>query len=287
MEVILSKSLGFCSGVAHVIGLAEECFRIAAEKQLPVYSIGWFIHNQRVVDSFIARGMRHIEHPGGGLPGVALIRAHGIPDILRKSFEDAGYILVDGTCHNVAYSQNIIRNVPVGTTIVIAGIVGHSEVVALSGLWDGAGKLVPVSVVQSAQDVVSLPDQLGEYLLMTQTTLPAIQYKEIFNAMKDRFGQRLTIGNHLCPGALRRNKALIDLCAQVEAVVVVGGLKSANTTALAKIVAGQGLPVWHIESAHGVVPEMMVFKRIGLTAGTSTPQNDIDAVFNALKGEES
>ena len=285
MEVILSKSLGFCSGVGHVISLAEECFRIAAEKQLPVYSIGWFIHNQRVVDSFIARGMRHIEHPEEGLPGVALIRAHGIPDTLRKSFLDAGYFLVDGTCHNVGYSQNIIRNIPVGTTIVIAGIVGHSEVVALSGLWDSTGKLVPVSVVQSARDVALLPDQLGEYVLMTQTTLPAIQYKEIFNAMKERFNHRLTIGNHLCPGALRRNKALIDLCTQVEAVVVVGGHKSANTTALAKIVAEQGLPVWHIESAQGVVPQMRVFGRIGLTAGTSTPQNDIDAVYQALKGE--
>jgi (E)-4-hydroxy-3-methyl-but-2-enyl pyrophosphate reductase len=285
VEVILSKSLGFCSGVGHVIGLAQECFRIAAEKQLPVYSIGWFIHNQRVVDSFIAKGMRHIEHPEDGLPGVALIRAHGIPDTLRKSFFDAGYFLVDGTCHNVGYSQNIIRNIQVGTTIVIAGIVGHSEVVALSGLCDSAGSLVPVSVVESAQDVTLLPDRLGEYVLMTQTTLPAIQYKEIFNAMRERFGTRLTIGNHLCPGALRRNKALIELCAGVEAVVVVGGLKSANTTALAKIVTEQGLPVWHIESAQAVIPEMRIFKRIGLTAGTSTPKDDIDDVYRALKGE--
>jgi 4-hydroxy-3-methylbut-2-enyl diphosphate reductase len=285
VEVILSKSLGFCSGVGHVISLAEECFRIATEKQLPVYSIGWFIHNQRVVDCFIARGMRHIEHPEEGSPGVALIRAHGIPDTLRQSFLDAGYFLVDGTCHNVAYSQNIIRNTPAGTTIVIAGIVGHSEVVALSGLWDGAGKPVPVLVVESAHDVSLLPDLSGECLLMTQTTLPAVQYKEISNAMKERFGQRLTIGNHLCPGALRRNKALIDLCSQVEAVVVVGGLKSANTTALARIVAEQGLPVWHIESAQDVVPQMRAFERIGLTAGTSTPQNDIDEVHQALKGE--
>jgi 4-hydroxy-3-methylbut-2-en-1-yl diphosphate reductase len=67
--------------------------------------------------------------------------------------------------------------------------------------------------------------------------------------------------------------------------VVVGGLKSANTTALAKIVTEQGLPVWHIESAQAVIPEMRIFKRIGLTAGTSTPKDDIDDVYRALKGE--
>jgi 4-hydroxy-3-methylbut-2-en-1-yl diphosphate reductase len=285
MEVIRSKSIGFCAGVSHVIKLADECFRIAEEKQLPVYSIGWFIHNQRVVDDFIRRGMKHIERPEDGEPGVALIRAHGIPDKLRNDFIQAGYILVEGTCRNVEYSQNFIRAIASGAQIVVAGIQGHSEVIALSGLWDGLGQNIPVSVVESSVDVANLPSFDGEYILMTQTTLPGIQYKEICSAMRERFGAKVTIGNHLCPGALRRNKALLDLCAQVDAVVVVGGKNSANTMALATLVTEQGLPVWHVESADEITEDMKIFSRIGLTAGTSTPQVDIDAVYKALKGE--
>ncbi len=287
MEVIRSKSIGFCAGVSHVIKLADDCFRVAAEKQLPVYSIGWFIHNQRVVNEFIRRGMKHIERPEDGEPGVALIRAHGIPDKLRNEFIRAGYTLVEGTCRNVKYSQNFIRSITSGAHIVVAGIEGHSEVVALSGLWDGFGQNISVSVVQSADDVDNLPSFDGEYILMTQTTLPGVQYKEIINAMRDRFGSKVTIGNHLCPGALRRNKALIELCGEVDAVVVVGGKTSANTMALATIVTEQGLPVWHVESADEVSDDMRKFSRIGLTAGTSTPQSDIDAVYEILKGENN
>ena len=205
---------------------------------------------------------------------------------LRNEFLQAGYILVEGTCRNVEYSQNFIRSIASGTKIVIAGIQGHSEVAALSGLLDNSGQTIPVSVVQSAEDVAILPDIDGEYLLMTQTTLPGIQYKAIINAMRERFGSKVVVGNHLCPGALRRNRALMDLCSEVDAVVVVGGRNSANTMALAKIVEEQGLPVWHIESAEEVSEDMKGFSRIGLTAGTSTPQSDIDAVHEALEGEK-
>ena len=285
MEVVQSKTMGFCMGVSRVVDLAHTCFTVAAEKHLPVYSIGWFIHNQGVMEDFAMKGMKHIERPEDGPPGVGLIRAHGIPDPLRKAFIDAGFTLIDGTCRNVENSQNIIRSVSDRTTVVVAGIVGHSEVVALSGVWNKTGKIVPCLMVQSVEDVEKLPPPKGKYLLMTQTTLPSMQYKDILQAMKDRFGQKFTIGNHLCPGALRRNKALEELCGQVEAVVVVGGRISANTISLVKIVKEHGLPAWHVESASEVTDDMRAFSRVGLTAGTSTPQTDIEAVLCALKGE--
>ncbi|MHC1691717.1 MAG: hypothetical protein AB9828_01660 [Sphaerochaetaceae bacterium] len=285
MEIIQSKNMGFCLGVTHVVDLAEECLKEAVEKGLPAYSIGWFIHNPHMVGYFIERGMRHIDHPQDGPVGVALIRAHGIPDPLRKEFLDAGYSLVDGTCRNVANSQAIIRSSMGNDHVVIAGIRGHSEVAALSGVCDDKGHVVPCHVVETPQDVQLLPHSKGRYLLMTQTTFPGTQYREIFMAMKERFGQKLVIGNHLCPGALRRNKALTELCRQVEAVVVVGGRTSANTVALTKIVREAGLPVWHVESASEVTAAMRSFARIGLTAGTSTPQMDIDAVLKALEGD--
>ena len=68
--------------------------------------------------------------------------------------------------------------------------------------------------------------------------------------------------------------------------MVVGGKGSANTTALAEIGRDHGIEVWHIESANDMVARMFSYERVGLTAGTSTPKEDIDAVRRALERGE-
>lgn len=283
MEVVLSSSIGFCAGVAQVIKLANECLEAGMQERLPVYSIGSFIHNPRVMASFASRGLQEIHLPVHAVPGIALIRAHGITDHLRCGFLEAGFRLVDGTCRNVQYSQQIIRTVDVNDHVVVAGIAGHSEVVALSGLYNSLGTFVPVEVVGSVSDVASLQWESGRIIFMTQTTMPANSYQAILHAMKERFSGRLEIGNHLCPGAIRRNRSVEELCFAVDALVVVGGKGSANTTALADMGREHGLAVWHIESAEEIEQNMFEFDRIGLTAGTSTPREDIEAVKNALE----
>jgi 4-hydroxy-3-methylbut-2-enyl diphosphate reductase len=69
----------------------------------------------------------------------------------------------------------------------------------------------------------------------------------------------------------------------VEAVVVVGGKMSANTTALTQLVAEYGLPVWHVESYKEIPLEVYSFSRVGVTAGASTPSEDIEEVVTHLE----
>jgi 4-hydroxy-3-methylbut-2-enyl diphosphate reductase len=284
--MILEKSaiMGYCNGVAHVINLAHECIRIAKAADLPAYSIGWFIHNPTVVEQFSQAGMRHIETPEDGPPGVALIRAHGIGDSLRERFERAGYRLIDGTCGTVAYSQRMIRNSDPSWHVVLAGLADHSEVKALANVWDAEGETIPVSIVEHEHMVDDLP-AFGDdtVLLMAQTTFPSVTYEKITQRMQYRFCDRLKMGNRLCPITSRRHEAINQLCGKVDAVIVIGGKMSANTASLARLVEQRGLPVWHIEHAHEIPDEIYQFPRVGITAGTSTPPEDIDAVYEALK----
>ena len=62
MEVVRSKIMGYCAGVVRVIKQAEEALRLAAERGVRAYSIGWFIHNPTVVQRF-ETGMSPISHP--------------------------------------------------------------------------------------------------------------------------------------------------------------------------------------------------------------------------------
>ena len=284
--MILEKSaiMGYCNGVAHVINLAHECMDIAKERGCNAYFIGWFIHNPTVVARFEAAGMRHIERPEDAEPGVALIRAHGIGDPLREEFERSGYTLVDGTCGTVAYSQRMIRNVDRSWHVVLAGLGGHSEVKALTNVYDMQKRIIPVSLVETVQMVETLPDY-GEdtVLLMVQTTFPVVTYEKIVSRMKEQYGQRLKMGNRLCPITGRRHEAINQLCDKVDAVIVIGGKMSANTATLVSLVQQRGLPVWHIEQAGEIPEEIYRYGRVGITAGTSTPPQDIDEVYETLK----
>ncbi len=276
--------MGYCNGVAHVIEMAEKCLALAKAEQLPAYSIGWFIHNPNVVKRFTESGMQQIEHPSDGPPGIALIRAHGIGDPLRTEFVKAGFKLLDGTCGTVAYSQRMIRNMKSSSHIVISGLLGHSEVSALSNVWDKSHQIVPVSIVQTPDDVDSLPLFGSDTVVfMTQTTFPLVSYDVIKSRMEEKYGPRLQIGNRLCPTTSRRLEAINMLCSKVDAVIVIGGKMSANTTALATLVNKRGLPVWHIEDAHEIPDEIFTYQRVGITAGTSTPPEDIDSVYQVLK----
>lgn len=284
MVIERSQIMGYCNGVAHVIELAKECLRIAKERDLPAYSIGWFIHNPTVVERFVQAGMQHIDTPQDGPPGIALIRAHGIGDPLRQQFEQSGFTLIDGTCGTVAYSQRMIRNVDPRTHVVVIGLKGHSEVAALSNVWNDAKQLVPVLVVENRKDIEALSD-FGDstVLLMAQTTFPQLHYEELKSMMQDKYGSRLKMGNRLCPTTFRRHEAIAHLCTKVDAVIVIGGRMSANTTSLVHLVEEKGLPVWHIESVREIPREIFTFQRVGVTAGTSTPPEDIDAVIAALE----
>lgn len=279
-----STIMGYCYGVSQVIELAHKTLAIAKEKNLRAYSIGWFIHNPSVVKRFEEAGMTHIESPSKQERGVALIRAHGIGDPLRKEFEEANFILIDGTCATVAYSQRLIRTSNPNSHIVIIGTKGHSEVVALSQVWNEREEIIPVTVIESEQEVEKLP-LFGDkqIVLMTQTTFGQQQYNTLRALMEEKYQKRLLIGNKLCPTTFRRHKALLELCDEVEAVIVVGGLMSANTSALAQLVKERGLPVWHIESHKEIPQEISSYSVVGVTAGASTPTEDIEAVIGELE----
>jgi len=76
---------------------------------------------------------------------------------------------------------------------------------------------------------------------------------------------------------------LIEIVPKVDAVVVVGGRASVNTTALVHLVQERKIPVWHVESAEELPGDIYMFNKVGITAGTSTPPEDIAAVIQALE----
>lgn len=294
MKVIRSRLTGYCHGVSDTIRKANSCLKLAQKKNLDCYSIGQLIHNNDVSSYYEERGLKIIRNAEDVQPGVALIRAHGISQTLRRSFEEHGFILEDATCVNIKKTQKIMLDaVRQKRTVVLLGVKGHAETLCLQGTEDPAepGKSVPVILVSSQEDLLSLYSSVETSALVTvvtQTTFPQELYNLLFEKISEHYGDCVK-GNSLCYACIKRKQNGEELAGQCQAVVVVGGSNSENTRDLAKHIESCGCPVFCLENQDDIDSEFETeikqkgIATIGVCSGTSTPSEVIDAVCNRLK----
>ena len=138
-----------------------------------------------------------------------------------------------------------------------------------------------VSVVAGPDD---LPDTLdGPVGVVVQTT----QTREVLDAVVAALEQRgvqLLVKNTICFATRQRQEAAAALADEVDAIVVIGGRNSSNTSRLADICAAACPRTHHIESPDEIDPAWLAgCGAVGVTAGASTPAGQIDAVAAFLE----
>lgn len=293
MKVIRSKVIGYCFGVANTIDKAQQCIELSKTMKKPCYSIGSIIHNKDVVKRFQDLGMVTTTKADGLVPGVALIRAHGIPDSLRRSYTDAGFTLVDSTCPIVAKGAVTLRNAASkGIRTIIIGVKGHAETEGLQGVETDDGKKVDSILLCSTDDARSLVASSGlsedeTIVVVVQTTFTDSEFQKIREVLKGHF-KNIKFSNAPCGATAKRQKAAKALASECDAVVVIGGRESENTKVLARVVSRSGRPVFCIENADDISLEMRTklssFSTVGICSGSSTPTSAIRKVEEILEG---
>jgi len=105
----------------------------------------------------------------------------------------------------------------------------------------------------------------------------------VVEALRDR-GLNPRVEKTICFATRQRQDAAAELAARVDAMVVIGGRNSSNTTRLAEICAQFCDRSFHIESCDEL--EASWFENcltVGVTAGASTPEDQISDVVSALE----
>jgi len=292
MKVVRSKVIGFCFGVSNTIDKAEECVALSRESGLPCYSIGALIHNKDVVRHYEELGLKCIKGPEGVSPGIALVRAHGVPDRVKREYLDAGFNVIDSTCPIVTKGAATIRKAAQkGIRTMIIGVKGHAETLGLQGVETPEGEAVESIMVYRLEDAQALvesgtvsPDE--EIVVVCQTTYP----EYYFNLIKEYLGShfsKIRFSNAPCGATLARKKAALELASQTDAVIVIGGRSSENTKGLALVVKETGKPVYCIENTddltEDLLKELSAYSSIGICSGSSTPTPIIRAVEEILE----
>ena len=253
MKVIRSKVIGYCFGVSNTMEKAGLCIEKAQRENIPCYSIGQIIHNKDVVRRFTDLGMQVTEQPEGFVPGVALIRAHGIPDSLRRRYADSGFALVDSTCPIVAKGASALRKAAQnGKKTIIIGVKGHAETIGLQGVEYPEGTVVPsrlICCMEDAQALVSSGEfsESEEIVVVVQTTFPEREFLSIRRYLKAYF-RNIRFSTSPCGATSSRIKAALELSSQCDAILVIGGRNSENTKGLARALDVTGKPVYFIEN---------------------------------------
>ena len=280
MNVIRAKVLGFCFGVRRAVELAEQAL---AESSGKVYSLGPLIHNEAALADLQSRGLCTVEEadlqtiPDGA---IVIIRAHGVAPKVITALEEKGCHIIDATCPRVKASQKMVeRYTCQNDYVIISGDKNHGEMIGIAGF---AGK--NFAQIQNASEAEKLEltaaDKIN-VILMSQTTYSPTEFTKIENILRSKF-KNLAVMNTICPATNERQQALLELCQQVEGVLVIGGKTSANTKRLYQTAAQNCKHAAHIQSTADIPQEFYNLKTIGITAGASTPDSIIRSVETHL-----
>lgn len=269
MEVILADNLGFCYGVKRAIQLAEDS---AAPGQV-TNTLGPIIHNPQMVAKLAENGVGTVDSLDEVKEGTIIIRSHGVgPDVYDR-VEAMGLNMVDATCPHVRKAQSSAKMLAdEGYQVVIIGEKRHPEVKSIIE-WAGDGAVA----IETEEEADSLP-KYGKLGVVAQTTFSAPKFKLIVERLLDKSSD-MKILRTICTATDQRQSAAMKLATEVDLMIVIGGKNSANTTRLAQL-CGDKCKTYHIETADELRDDWFdKIKKIGITAGASTPDWIIKEVY--------
>lgn len=277
MNVILAHHAGACYGVQRALSLARE----ALAQNGHVTTLGSLIHNPQVVAELAANGATVADSPDDITHGPIIIRSHGVTPKIKRQVSQTGFEIIDATCPHVARAQKAAAELAEKYgCVVVVGEEGHPEVEGLrSYAEDNGGRAI---VAALPEDLPSdLPVRVG---VVVQTTQRKSVVEAIASALQER-GICADIAKTICFATSQRQDAAAELAAVADAMVVVGGKNSSNTTRLFEICAAACPRAFHIESVSELDTDSFAScETIGLTAGASTPEEQILAVKHFLEG---
>lgn len=278
MNILRAAHLGLCFGVRDAIALAH---REAAAG--PVTVLGDLVHNETVLAGLRAAGVRLVRTLDDvGTPRV-LITAHGAGDATRAAVQARGHSLGEATCPLVHHAHRALRElVEQGLHPVVIGQRGHVEVCGLTEDFPAA------DVVLTETEVDALPFH-PRFGVVAQTTQPVARVRGLVARLRSRFPDaEVKFRDTVCQPTKQRQQAAEELARRCDVVIVIGGAHSNNTRELAAT-CGRFCPrVHHVQTAADLRPEwFQPADTVGITAGTSTPDDVIAEVEDALRRGDS
>ena len=283
MSIKKAESAGFCFGVNRAITIVGDFIR-DGEK---VCTLGPIIHNMEVVRELKEQGCRPVESIGEVQPDeILVIRSHGVPRSVIDEIEEKKLRWRDATCPFVKKIHRIVAETDPETELVlVAGNAQHPEVQGIIGnckaecyTFNNEGELdnLLTNILKENNKLVKV---------VAQTTFDTKEWKKSVKKLK-KLCTNSKIFDTICNATSVRQSEADCIAAQSDFMVVIGDRHSSNTAKLFDICKRRCENTVLIETAGELdLHQVRCAKRIGVTAGASTPAKIIKEVLDTMSEE--
>lgn len=275
-EIILADHAGFCFGVQRAV---TKAFELSGSGN-KVFTFGELIHNSDVVKNLEKKNINAISEKNFGevtQADTVLIRSHGVTRAKLDEINELTDKVINLTCPYVTNIQSKASEFYAkGFKIIILGDDQHPEVIGINGWCDNT------ALISKGGDVdFTVPARI---CVVSQTTEKQANWEKLI-ARLSQTAKEMYAFNTICAATGERQKSTDELSRRVEAMVVIGGKHSSNTTKLYEISRANCEHTYFVENAQELkdyVEELKKFEKIGITAGASTPDWIIEEAMELL-----
>ena len=281
MDIKTARQYGMCAGVKRALDIVDKALHVCGNSTLYIYNE--IVHNNFVINDLKQKNIVFVhdiaEIPDGA---VTVFSAHGVPLGVEEAAKKKNLRVFDATCllvkkNHCAVEEAFRQN----KAVVFIGKKSHPECVGTVGR-------VPEGycfVVENKEDIAKIPHVSNSMISVAQTTLAMSDVAGIKAALDDKFQNIKHLGG-ICFATEERQRAVADLAKECDVILVAGSSASSNSCRLVQIAKENGCDSYLVDSVEDAKKiDLSLYHRVGITAGASTPQSQIDelTVFISLK----
>ncbi len=271
IEVVRTRHIGFCYGVNRAV---KTVLREAEERGEKIYTLGPLLHNPQMVEILRQKGIEPVEDVSQLKTGIVAFRSHGISKGEEEYIRAKGLCFIDTTCPFVKrVRQRALSLRRGGYRVVIAGDASHPEVKSVLSYLDDDGMVFRNSFSIQSKKVG----------VVSQTTL---DQDSLFDAVRALAAgaEELRVYNTICESTSVRRAEAMELAGVCDAMLIVGGKNSSNTTKLHAAVKRVQPRTYHIETDDEIDKDWFLgVRKVGIAGGASTPLSIVEKVERRVK----
>lgn len=277
----VAKNAGFCFGVDRAVSATYEQLKESGKK---LFTLGEIIHNEQVIADLEKKGVSVIENLKDVNPVTdkVIIRAHGVSKQIYDELEARNIEYLDCTCPYVKKIHNIVHEKFLdGYHIVVIGKSQHPEVIGINGWCENTATIL-YDEEKCLQDL----KKYDKMAIVAQTTIDKVKFYKIIKILKN-YCNEIQIFDTICSATSKRQDEAEKIAKESDVMIVVGGKDSSNSKELylkCKHLCPQTYLIQTADQLAG--KERFSGKKIGITAGASTPAYIIKEVLNIMSEEK-
>ena len=269
MKILRAEHLGMCFGVRDALALAAD-----EAARGPATVLGQLVHNEQVLSRLRAQGLKLETDLAAVTTHTVVITAHGTSERRLEEVRATGRRVLDATCPLVQVAHRALADlVRRGYHPLVIGQRDHVEVRGLTGDFPECD----VILTEAELATLAPRDKFG---VISQTTQPVDRVRRLVAALRERFpASEVAFRDTVCQPTKQRQSAAEALARRCDVVLVLGGAHSNNTRELVATCSRYCARVFHIQTVSDLNEDWLADgDTVGLTAGTSTPDDLIRAV---------